>query len=496
LLYEYNSIVSDYVREKWGVYDNTPDPHRAISWSYAYYGDWSSLVPMYQVTGKPIMIVNHDFLTDEIQFSPTCAYVFDDSIWFSVRCINALFKMNKTDWSLQFIGSFPGEKDFTIEYNNSLYYNPVEYNKILYFPPFLAGEIAACSLRDNTFEKIPYEHNDNTTETTKAFIGADVYDNYVFFTPYMFPAIMKLNTETKEIIYYTDWTDKINNLASNMDQPFFLLPLTVGKTLWLASCRANAVLEFNMETCEFIVHEVGQSGYLYNGICFDGTNFWLTPRIMTNTPLIKWNPQTGAIKEFFEIYTDEVNEKDKGFLSGVYCGGYLWLLPFLGINAVKIDVNTDLVSIAKEFNPEPQVSESKQSIKYFWVNTLGDSIYTYNQQRATFIEYNCAAKERREEVIRYSPETTAQLEPLIAQAFLSNDISAMNSLYDCYYYEDNYHRLNYFIRHVAKENKAEKELQSEMTIAQRRLEITRSASVNSDGTAGQAIYNYIKNLID
>lgn len=42
----------------WGIYDDTPDIDRAIALSDAYYGDMSSVVELYKVTGKPIMIQN------------------------------------------------------------------------------------------------------------------------------------------------------------------------------------------------------------------------------------------------------------------------------------------------------------------------------------------------------------------------------------------------------------------------------------------------------
>ena len=54
----YNEIVEKYKSEDWGIYDDTPDLDRAIVCTDAYYGDQSSLVPIYQKTGKPIMIAN------------------------------------------------------------------------------------------------------------------------------------------------------------------------------------------------------------------------------------------------------------------------------------------------------------------------------------------------------------------------------------------------------------------------------------------------------
>lgn len=55
---EYRAIVEEYRKEDWGIYDDTADVDRAIAISDAYYGDGSSLVQLYQKTGKPVMIQN------------------------------------------------------------------------------------------------------------------------------------------------------------------------------------------------------------------------------------------------------------------------------------------------------------------------------------------------------------------------------------------------------------------------------------------------------
>lgn len=58
LLEQYVEIKNRYIEEAWGIYDDTADMDRAIAISDAYYGDASSLVQLYQQTGKPIMIQN------------------------------------------------------------------------------------------------------------------------------------------------------------------------------------------------------------------------------------------------------------------------------------------------------------------------------------------------------------------------------------------------------------------------------------------------------
>lgn len=53
---EYLSLEKQYIDEGWGIYDDTPDLHRAIAWSDAYYGDYSSVMTLYKSTQKPIML--------------------------------------------------------------------------------------------------------------------------------------------------------------------------------------------------------------------------------------------------------------------------------------------------------------------------------------------------------------------------------------------------------------------------------------------------------
>lgn len=60
----YKKAAEDYKREGWGIFDDTEDMNRAIAESDAYYGDGGSMVALYKVTGKPIMIQNMDIMEE------------------------------------------------------------------------------------------------------------------------------------------------------------------------------------------------------------------------------------------------------------------------------------------------------------------------------------------------------------------------------------------------------------------------------------------------
>ena len=53
---EYCQIEQQYIKEGWGVYDDTANLHRAITWSDAYYGDVSSVITLYRQTKKSVLI--------------------------------------------------------------------------------------------------------------------------------------------------------------------------------------------------------------------------------------------------------------------------------------------------------------------------------------------------------------------------------------------------------------------------------------------------------
>lgn len=54
----YRAIRNKYLVEDWGIYDDTADIDRAVVLSDAYYGDPSSVVQMYQKTGKLVIILD------------------------------------------------------------------------------------------------------------------------------------------------------------------------------------------------------------------------------------------------------------------------------------------------------------------------------------------------------------------------------------------------------------------------------------------------------
>lgn len=97
---KYYKIVDKFMRLENGVYDQSADMNRAIALSDCYIGNWSSLVSLYGVTGKPIMIL--DMLKEKeslIEKNKDCLRVADavisnNEVFLCARDFNKLFKYN------------------------------------------------------------------------------------------------------------------------------------------------------------------------------------------------------------------------------------------------------------------------------------------------------------------------------------------------------------------------------------------------------------------
>lgn len=160
LCLEYDKLISKYREENWGIYDDTPDIDRAIAISDAYYGDSSSVVQMYEKTGKPIMIQNVEILQQQecltgsigigdilekgkLHLQYRSGIRVGDKFYFSEIYFNALFEMDINSFFVRFICHFEGEIGTRILLHTD---SAIQYNNIIYFLPFSGKYVHAYDL--------------------------------------------------------------------------------------------------------------------------------------------------------------------------------------------------------------------------------------------------------------------------------------------------------------------------------------------------------------
>jgi hypothetical protein len=379
LLREYEGIVSEYRRAGFGIYDDTSDLHRAIARSDAYYGDGSSLVAMYAVTGKPVMIQNAKILSGEERADALLfESCYDDGeyIWFAAYWFNGLFKCDKETWVAEYLGSFPGEKFDGMR----LFGGVAECGGKLYFSPYRAEEIAVYDMESGAFERIGLRVIDAKRfkhyNATCKFSHAISRDGFVFLIPGTYPAIVRIDSGTYETAYIDNW---IQDYESCCPDPtwYFYGTATVGGKLYVMPCLADGIVIVDIGGNECVFRRIGQLGFGYNAICFDGDNFWLSPSYLTDgkAKLVKWDGKNRL--EYITVPGNREGMKDIGTSKKlIYAGGYVYIVPNYLNGAYKVEVNSGEVSAWDALLPECESEAEPMLFDKFsaeWQN--GGAIY-------------------------------------------------------------------------------------------------------------------------
>jgi hypothetical protein len=486
---EYATMINDYRDAGWGIYDESAGLHRGIAWSDAYAGDCSSLVVLYETVGKPVMVVGNSVLAGESKNNSICfAGHFDDGkyLWFTASYANALFKMDKRSWKADYMGTVP---EFT-NLNASSYGGIAECNGMLYFAPFYANCIGTYDLKSCLFDKLAIK-NLNSPRNHKCYTLC-AYGSCVYIFGLTYPSIIKLNTDTKQMTYISDWITPLKKLRTNDDNYFFSAVSVRGNEAVLSTLSANAAVIFNMDTCRSKIIEIPSKNNGYQDICFDGEYYWLAARYSGGT-IVKWHPERGVV----EIPVPN-GWADSDYWYVCYANGYAWYFPIHGNTAFKVNTTTDGVEIAEPFMPERRFGNENKtsqtaSHNYYMAYAAGGIVYAHTSRSNTLIAYNTVTGERREEAIAISAEDRHKLVNDTVLRYCNKDL--LQSMGDCVFMECVFMESETFTLNDFLDRLSDGSKETWDKVKETQIELCRENITNADGSAGKAIYEEVKRII-
>jgi len=396
--------------------------HRAIAWSDVYYGDGSSLIPMYQAVSKPILIQNTDIINSEpkadeivLQFENLC---YDGQyFWFTEYWFNALFRMDKNTWTAEFMGVFPDEK-FLCE---RLFSSVTECNSILYFAPLSANEIAAYNTKTGEFLKIPFPSSARAKHRfyyQYKLIKAVTVGDCVFFIPYLFPGILCYDTNTQTLTNYDDWIENVENLRTSVDGGYFYDCIIDGSRLVLPCVCSDAIVLFdtNTRTSEVWRNPSSEYAYKYYGVCYDGDSYYF---ISADGTVIKRKMHSQAestIKLKLPVINNINLESDiLTFSPARFTDGSIWLFPYKKNTALKIKAASGEVAVADVFNDESEYDGMLYS--FLFAEVIDGHIYAMTGRSSRFIEYDPGTDSKIEGYITAAKEDYVQITELLSKCF-------------------------------------------------------------------------------
>lgn len=336
LLAEYEKLEQEFIENRIGVLDETPDVNMSIAISDIYVGEaTSSIVHLFGITGKPVFLTNADITKDPTKEEETPVrfldcYIEGKEIWFVSCGSNTLCKVNIESGKLEVIDRIPATM-------NSEYGNIVKIDERLIIFSRNLVEFVEYDLGLGKFYKTFIADVFGATEIDQVI----PYKNYIFIKPKKHNAIIRYDLITGETKHYTHCLEKFLELRKNESDPLFIGEACVRDNLILiASSLTNQVLEFNMDTGKHRTHIVGKKGINFMGMAFDGSDYWLIPN--EGKSIVKWNYKSGKAVEY--------NDFPNGFCIVAEFGGLEY----------SLDPKTDIITAKSKFD-NGQTSSFKSS---------------------------------------------------------------------------------------------------------------------------------------
>ena len=358
---DYERIVNKYIKDGWGIYDDTSDLNRTIALSDGYYGDQSSVAGIFGCSGKPVMIQN-----------PNCNSDFDESVYRKVRFSDANFD-GKNLWFFSSI--FNAVCTYDIENNQCKtvtripyhsahayeMYSAVKYisDKCIIFVPDRSYMILIYNAVSDKFDYVPLKTEGmNTAKYGHKFCDAVNIGDKLYFIPFNYKCIVSYNIKSKTVEYGSCLTDALAKYDISIPHgtPIFEPDsfCVSDNKIMLALKNTDIIVSYCTKSGNIEVNKVGSGKHKLLTIFHDDSSldsFWL---INSNKPtVINWNISTSEKEEYI------LSEKpETEYIKAIKHGDFIYIY----------DKTYNCVT---KFNPKTKLSE------HINLNNDGDNLNDY-----------------------------------------------------------------------------------------------------------------------
>lgn len=289
----YKELKEKFIREGFGIFDDTPDIENTIALCDGYIGDAAtSVTSLFGVVGKPLFILNnyihHEPEEGDWRGEIIKGFCMNGQDEWMITQGNKLYHAPNHDYRYEYYCDL-------CEYAGGNYYlRAWEIDHKVYVCPANAQEILVAQDRKIT-KRIELERY---LERPGAFYDAWQVGRYLFLIPNQYPAIVRLDTCNDEVSYITGaneiFAKSINGQRRVGGSNVW------GKYLMIASPDDNQVVAIDSDSMQVQYLTTGvenQCGCVTIAVIEDA--MWLLPYV--GTAITSWNPDTGEVKEYTKI---------------------------------------------------------------------------------------------------------------------------------------------------------------------------------------------------
>ena len=472
----YNALKKIFVENNLGIYDTTPDIEESIALSDAYIGDaGTSVISLFGVTGKPIFILNDRILNEpgEEDWRKDIHLSFDyrDQDRFSIIQGNKLYISEPYQYKYRYFCNL-AENVFA-----NCYLRVYEINGKLYACPFNVENILVIGKEGVEKELLLEKKADKEV----MFSYPQKFDKYLLLLPLNYPAIVRYDTETEEIRYFTDKIDVFikerNGCKITGDAIVFQGNLLV------ASPTDNKVYKLNIESGESSVIELPIRSRCGGQVLVEHKGeIWIMP--YDGQVIVRWNPITNEAREYegfpkgflCKNPMDGSECTEKPFCTPAFNGQYLYLLSFWSNMSLQLNIYTgEFREWKPPYEDKMEASHLKEDCIFldYKLRDDEDDFRIYSFSKHNLYAINLEKNIFREKGIQFDLKELESNEPGFCKC---SEVLP----YACI--ENHFNTLSRFLKGKAVGNQFSREKQ---------LEVYKKVIVNDENGCGKKVHKFV-----
>ncbi len=294
---EYLELKEQFINSSYGIFDDTSDPTISAVVADAYMGErTSSMVQYFGVQGKPVFFTDWEYNEENNQDRIeavnlqrrvffTDFYFEDGDMWFVPRsgyAYNYLCKMNVSTGAVKRVCELPGE--LYNQTKGNAYFGILKMGNKVVLSPVWSSDIYILNVVSGQAIKVPLLEKEVQANFAKIY----EYEGKAYLQPRNYPAVIELDVNTGECIYYATPNRKA---ATDISKILFGIGAAVYKgKMYIPCVDRNGFLIFDLKNKTFEEKTIeGIESGIYN-VTLSGNELWCVGCV--SAMVVRWNLDT------------------------------------------------------------------------------------------------------------------------------------------------------------------------------------------------------------
>lgn len=365
-LLEYQNIINEFNKMENGIFDTTSSMHEGIYLSDAYIGSESSLVLIYALTGKPILVLPKSN-SGNMRISNGC--IVKNQLYAIPEGSNHIISYDRIKQTFKLEKMLNLQEQKQDRYN--MFATSICYENQICFIPNRSSEIIIYDISSKNLERIALPDSIKPDLENK-FIDVIKHESNLWLIPGKANIIISLDMITRKLVCYDQWP---NGVFLSEDNINFISGTIVEDQLWLCPYESRSLisLELTSGIMKNHGHEFGDLQYC--GMFFDGTGFWFTPCQADH--VLYWNHSMKEKTKFDKFPIGFALERgDRRFCRAYRKGEFIWMLPHHANKIVRLNINNGSMDEVGDL-PQNYIGEVNNYAKYSGAQIYQDEIIIF-----------------------------------------------------------------------------------------------------------------------